>query len=291
MDYIFKVDEELKIILDSLIDPHTNKIMKNPVLDQENNVVEASLLHTKYKGAYYEAEPIVTLKDFISELVNCNESIKKMQYSEHINLFYLNKIEILRAIENGKFEKILQYSGYKLTKMGDKIIELIVSNCPIDIFKYFVDNCNDINAAIIENAAFNNRNNWSLVHYVCKLGTLEMLEYVLAKDIDISTPTSMSVYMLYLVLGSDRSFDKINLLVSKGVSLLFQCNGQDFFELLCSNEYVNTISSVLDLSVELNINVVNKLKIIKYSKCLQFNNNISKNDKLLLETRIKTLFI
>ena len=179
-------------VFNYLICPISGKIFYEPVLADDGEVYEFQefLKLTKNKKPSPISNKILkdfsfvkNIKSFIDNIQDKYPEIKKLRYenSEDTNLskdHILNKNIIQKILENGEYDKLLNYSNFMLQYFNINQLKNLLKYASKDVSKYVIDNCQNIDVPIYNES-------WTLLNYVCNKKIGWVIDYLIEKGANI----------------------------------------------------------------------------------------------------------
>ena len=99
-----------------------------------------------------------------------------------------NTEEILKCINENKFDKLLEFGEFDLEKMYNNDLYKEQSFVKLfdlkdnKIMKHFIDNVVDLESI--------DSTNWKIIHYICKFSTPEMIKYIIDRGVYLDCYTN-----------------------------------------------------------------------------------------------------
>lgn len=147
--------------------------------------------------------------------LECTKCINKNNNDQN------NTGEIIKCIDENKFENLMMYNKFYLEKIFDNCscgsLEKLFINCKDNkIIKYFIDNIVDLE----DSTPYG----WKLIHYICEYSTPEMIKYIIDKGVDLECADNDGWKPIHLICKSS-TLEMIKYISNKGVDL--ECVNDD----------------------------------------------------------------
>ena len=175
----------------------------------------------------------------------------------------------------------IQCAAYK-AKL-DELLTLIedhINTFNIDEFNLLVDNC--------INLELTNTRNWRIIHLVCRYGTLDMLHYLISKNVELKCISEYNMQPIhYACMRGDKSLELVKCLVEHGVDINCASEFNYPIHISCENgdNGLELVKYLMDHGANINCTDCNEMYPIDYAfmkVSLQLTNYFLKINKLTI---------
>lgn len=209
-----------------IICPINKMIMLKPVLADDKFYYEKDAItkwlknnsNSPMTGKVIKSKKVVhskRMKQLIMEYLKLHPEKKEEQYS--IATDHKSNIEEIDTIlKKEHYNKLLRFNNFSIElfiKNNLNILEKMLKKAPVDIQKYIIDNCTDLE--------FVNTDNETLVQLVCKLSKPDIIKYLLDKNVNLMQKTkhTKKTPLHYLCANPNITEEILKYIVDKKVKL------------------------------------------------------------------------
>lgn len=192
----------------------------SPSFNHEDNVIKINKLLKKiYENLDYYNNPTQTAREYMAQL---------LKYNNFKTILFHKKM-------------------YEIKYMNYNQLALIVSKCYFQVAKHIIDNIVDFD--------YRDKYNWTAIHYICKYGEPEIIEYTInKKGIDLESKSKSGYQPIHLICAH-QNYDTIVKILEKDIDKSSIVNK-------FKNEKNVGIKELIILND--NISITNKIKLIEY---------------------------
>lgn len=262
---------------ENLCCPITLEIYLDPVVASDGHVYEREAIMRCMRSR--SISPI-TREVLNKELYPCYKI--KSQVDEYLKLnpdkihnqYVLSKkfddavLTITKAINDEKYDDLLNYVDYELEKLLNIINDMnemgrenFFDKNNDDVIKYIIDNSINLNTM---QAGLNN----CLIHYVCQYASLNVIKYIISKNVNIEAENSKKVRPIHIACQF-RDLDVVTAIVSNNININLNLEVADI-EGWRPIHYASHFSSQLVIKYLISLGVELDAKTNDGYKCIHF---------------------
>jgi ankyrin repeat protein len=244
---------------DSIICPINKTIFLDPVLAYDGIIYERQIIeHWLQKNNFSpttgkilstkELVPVLPLKNIINNFLELCPNLRSEQYSitlqKHMEYTYIVHDIIIQK----NFDKLEKFGEFSLAIIGN-LLEGLILEGPINITKYVIDNALDLNAM--------DQYGKSLIHYVVQYGSLEILKYLVSKNVNLeATIRDTEIKPIHIICQYGKN-DTIAYFTDLNISLEpINKFGIRPIHLLCDNNNINDDTIIKFINKGINLECV-----------------------------------
>jgi hypothetical protein len=192
-------------LIKKLTNDTTGKLYCKPILGEDGQIHEELEYIKKHGHGVLNFTYIIPIISLIDYLIEQHPELEKNKYVADYSImsgdFCYNFRNIIAAIDNKKWDYLLNFDSFYVEKLGESYIYKIINNktesfkcniCPIEIQIHVLKNIKDINVNILDKSSVGmvgTKTNWPLLNrIITKTKKSDILMKVLkyCKDIDVN---------------------------------------------------------------------------------------------------------
>ena len=166
-------------VYEFIICPITHQIFFDPVIAMDGHTYERSAIKKWFKRKSVSPSTGKIIKDnLVSNFFARN--IVDMALKQNKELIKLQYIPSITDIINGKrYIKLFKKKKFKISHLR---LLVKINNCKdSEVLMHVLDNMD---------LEYKNKANWKPVHFICRYSTPEIIQYMMAKKVDIKSKTT-----------------------------------------------------------------------------------------------------
>lgn len=165
----------------------------------------------------------VKINSLLSDLIEKFPDLEKVRYvktREIIKQFQTYKNEVFEIIEKSDWNSLTKYKNYSLVNLGFNKIRSIILSKKVDVIKYVIDNCVDLDSPITISSILFRKTTWKLINLVAHSSdSAELITHLVSLGADVDNQCDNDLFTPLHQSIHNQNWNVVKCLVDNGANL------------------------------------------------------------------------